>query len=84
MLFVAEPERDHGDVDAGVQQPHGGGVPQDVRRDVLVVQGRAGLGGGGGVFGERRSTASRLSASAGAGGEQRVGWAGRRVRPARP
>ncbi len=33
-LLVAEPERDDGGVDAGVQQPHGGGVAQRVRRDV--------------------------------------------------
>ncbi|GAA2953326.1 hypothetical protein GCM10010459_04430 [Microbacterium schleiferi] len=27
---MAEPERDHGDVDTGFQQPHRGGVPQCV------------------------------------------------------
>ena len=26
-VLVPEPERDHGDIDAGVQQLHGGGVP---------------------------------------------------------
>jgi hypothetical protein len=35
--FVAEPESDDGDVDAGVQQAHRGGVTQDVRRDRLGV-----------------------------------------------
>jgi hypothetical protein len=30
-LFVTEPERDHGGVDAGVQETHGGGVAQHVR-----------------------------------------------------
>jgi hypothetical protein len=33
-LFVTEPESDHGCVDAGVEQAHGG-VPQGVGGDVL-------------------------------------------------
>jgi hypothetical protein len=36
--FVAEPEGDDGDVDAGVQQRHYGGAPQGVWCDVLVGQ----------------------------------------------
>jgi hypothetical protein len=51
-LFVCEPQRDHGGVDVGVQQAHRGGVAQDVRRDRLGCQGRAALGGVGGVFGD--------------------------------
>ena len=35
--FVAELERDHGDVDTAVQQLHYRGVPQDMRREVLIV-----------------------------------------------
>ena len=37
-LFMAQPKRDNGRVDAGVQEPHRGGVTQDVRRDRLRGQ----------------------------------------------
>ena len=40
--FVAEPEGDDGGVNSGVQQPHGCGVAQDVRGDLLLGEGRAG------------------------------------------
>ena len=33
--FVPEPERDDGDVDARVQEPHGCRVPEDVGRHRL-------------------------------------------------
>ena len=69
--FVAEPERDHGDVGTAVEQLHGRGVPQDMRGEVLVVQRRAAPGGGGGVFGERPATASVLN-----GRPRRVGNTG--------
>jgi hypothetical protein len=36
--FVAEPQGDDGDVDPGVQQCHGGGVPQDVGVTFLLAR----------------------------------------------
>jgi hypothetical protein len=36
VAFVAEPERDRGGVDRGLQQPDGGGVPKGVWCDLLV------------------------------------------------
>ena len=39
--LVAEPEGDHGDVDAGQQESHCCGVPERVDGDVLGSQGRA-------------------------------------------
>ena len=36
--FVTEPESDGGDVDAGVEEPHRGGVSQRVRRDGFCCQ----------------------------------------------
>ena len=38
---MPEPEGDHGDVDPGEQEPHGGGMPEGVDGDVLGRQGRA-------------------------------------------
>ena len=38
--LVAEPQRDGGHVDAGLEQVHRGGVADDVRRDALGVQAR--------------------------------------------
>ena len=49
--FVAEPERDDGGVDSGVQQPHGCGVAQDLRGDPFLGEGRAGQCGGRSVLG---------------------------------
>ena len=72
-LLVSEPQRDHRGADAGVQEPHRGGVAQDVRGDRLSGQRRAALGGVGSVLcdpagerlaGERRARAGR---------EQRIG-----------
>jgi hypothetical protein len=39
--LMPQPERDHGGVDAGVEQPHCTGVPERVRRELLAFQGRA-------------------------------------------
>jgi hypothetical protein len=36
--FVSEPQCDHRNVDARLEEFHGGGVPQDVRRYPLVPQ----------------------------------------------
>jgi hypothetical protein len=43
-LFVSEPEGDYGDVVAGKQEAHGGGVAQCVHRDGLGSDRRAGRG----------------------------------------
>src|SRR6266536_1588269 len=40
-VVVAQPQRDDGVVDAGVTQPHRGGVAQGMRSEVLVGQRRA-------------------------------------------
>ena len=48
-VLVAEPEGDDGEVDAGLQEPHGARVTQHVRGDLLVGQRRTGGGGGGDV-----------------------------------
>ena len=73
--FVAEPERDHGDVDTAVEQLHGRGVPQDMWGEVLVVQRRAAPGRGGGVFGEQPGDRVGAQWSASTGREHRIGWA---------
>ncbi len=40
-MLVAKPQpTDHGDIDPGEQQPHGGGVAEGVGRDVLLLEGR--------------------------------------------
>ena len=69
---MAEPQRDHRDVVAGLQQVHGTGVPERVGCDVLGPQRRAGSGG----FSDMDADAplDRVAAErpAGAGGEQRV------------
>jgi hypothetical protein len=72
-LFMAQPKRDNGRVDPGVQQPHRGCVTQDVRRDRLCGQRRAALGGVGGVV--RDSAGERFAGEwfAGAGRDQRIG-----------
>jgi hypothetical protein len=67
---VAKPEGDHGGVDAGVQQFHGGCVPQDVRGEFLVRQGRAVLCGESFVDGDAPGDGVIAEASSGAGGEQ--------------
>ena len=50
--LVAEPEGDHGGVDAGVQEPHRRGVPERVWRHALVPQSWAASGRDGDVLGE--------------------------------
>ena len=72
-LFMSEPQRDHGGVDAGVKQPHRGGVAQDVRRDRLGGQRRAALGGVGGVLGDPAGERFAGERRAGAGREQGIG-----------
>jgi hypothetical protein len=58
---MPEPEGDHGDVDPGEQEPHGGGMPEGVDGDVLGRQGRAAGGRPLVVKLDGRSTASRDS-----------------------
>src|SRR5262249_27824621 len=65
--LVPEPEGDGCDVDAALQQPHGAGVPQDVRRDPLGSQRRAGELGSPGVLEDQgldRVGGQRLTAHA--------------------
>ena len=69
---MAEPERDDGDVDAGVQESHGRGVAQGVHGDVLAAQRRAGDAGGREVVGEAVLDGVVAEPSAGAGREQWV------------
>jgi hypothetical protein len=47
--LVAEPERDYAGVNAGFQEPHGGGVSQYVCGDLLFADARALTGGAGNV-----------------------------------
>jgi hypothetical protein len=56
-----------------LQEPNGGGVPQDVRGDLLVLQRGARVAGGGGVFGDSAFERVVAEPSALASGEQRVG-----------
>lgn len=65
--FVAEPEGDHGDTDARVQERHRRAVPQGVRGDVLVGQGRAGCCGGPGVLGDEALDGAPAGRGAAAG-----------------
>jgi hypothetical protein len=69
---VAEPEGDHGGVDAGVQQGHGAAVAQDVRMDALAQQRRAVLPGGLGVGADAQRDGVAAEPPSGAGWEQRV------------
>jgi hypothetical protein len=72
-LLVAEPQGDDGGVDAGVQQPHGGGMAQHVRGELLAGEGRAGRRGGGGVDGQALLDGVGAEWGAAAGRKQRVG-----------
>jgi hypothetical protein len=67
---VSEPEGDHAAVDAGVEESHGGGVPQDVRGDRFVVQGAATVGGLSCVVVESVFDGVAAEFVAAAGGEQ--------------
>ena len=67
--FVAEPERDDGGVDAGLQQRHRAGVAQRMRGDVPDGQGRAAAV----CLATSRSTASRESGSSRRVGNSVVG-----------
>src|SRR6266540_1045603 len=69
---MTEPQGDHCDVDACVQQRHGGGVPESVRCHVLVSEGRAMLFGALLVNGDAAFNGVVAEAPAGAGGEQRL------------
>ena len=65
-LFVAKPERDHGDVVSGEEEAHGGGVAQRVRGDVFASDRGAGACGDGEVTGE--ASFDRVAAEVFAGG----------------
>jgi hypothetical protein len=69
---VSEPERDDAGVDAGVQQPHRGGVSQHVRGDRLAAQGWAGCCGVVGVVRDAVLDGVAAQWSTATGGEQRI------------
>jgi hypothetical protein len=71
-LLVAEPEGDDRDVDAGLQQPHRGGMSQGVHGDVLAAQQRAGEAGDREVPGEAVLDGVTAEPGPGPGGEQGV------------
>jgi len=71
-LLVPEPERDHGRVDAGVEESHRGGVSQDVWCDRLGPERRACRGGVRRVFREPVLDGVCAERPAGGGGEQRI------------
>ena len=71
-VFVAEPQRDDGGVDPGVQQSHGGGVPQGVGCDVLVHEGRARRCRSSSVNGHALSDGVEAERSTPVGWEQRI------------
>ncbi len=49
--FMAKPERDHGDVDARMQETHGGRMSEDVGRHLFRSEGRAANSSRGDMFG---------------------------------
>jgi hypothetical protein len=69
---MAEPGRDDGDVDTGVQQGHGSAVAQRMRGDLLGLEGWAGRCGSGGVLGDEAFDGVSAEWGAAAGREQRV------------
>ena len=69
---MAEPERDDGGVDSGVQQSHGAAVPQNVRVQLVRPDGRAAEGGGGSVLVDEALDGVAAEAPSGAGREQRL------------
>jgi len=71
-LLVSEPERDDGDVGAGVEEAHGGGVPEGVHGDVFAVQRSAADAGGVEVAGEAVFDGVVAELCPGAGREQRM------------
>ena len=72
-MFVAEPQCDHAGVDAGVGEPHRGGVSQGVHRDVFAGQAWA--------IGRRGLEVNRESVGDRVGGHRRSGGAGEQCMP---
>ncbi|HLI33082.1 MAG TPA: hypothetical protein VKU89_10150 [Solirubrobacteraceae bacterium] len=70
--LVAEPQRDHGSLDAGVQELHRGGVSERVQRHVLGLEGRAAIAGSGEMLGETALQPVAAQPPAAAVGEQRL------------
>jgi hypothetical protein len=71
-LLVPEPERDDGDVGAGVEEAHGGGVPEGVHGDVLAAQRSTADARGVEVAGQAELDGVVAEACPGAGREQRI------------
>ncbi len=78
--FVAEPERDHAQVDAAVQQRHRGGLPQGVRRDDFLAQRGTGPTCGHGVPYDEALERIGAEAYAARARKHRIGWGAWRVR----
>jgi hypothetical protein len=74
LLLVPQPQRDRRCVDAGLEERHRGGVAQDVHGHALCAERRARALRDGDVLGEATFDGIAGQPSAGAGGEQRVGW----------
>ncbi len=70
--LMSEPEGDDAPIDAALQQLHCGRVPQGVRRDPLVHEGRAAPSCGGDVLRYQTLDGIRAQASAPATGEDRL------------
>jgi hypothetical protein len=69
---MAEPEGDHGGVDASLQQGHGAGVAHHVWMDLLAFQRWASLGGVRGVGADPERDGIAAEPSSGPGREQRI------------
>lgn len=70
--LVTEPQGDDGGVRATFQEPHGRCVPERVGTDPLDCQGRAVLGGGGGVPGHEMTNGVATQVCASGAGEHRI------------
>jgi hypothetical protein len=71
---MAEPKRDHGRVDARLEEPHRGGVAQHMQRYPLLRERRTAGQVSCDVFGEAVLERVAAEPGAAAGGEQRAVW----------
>ena len=77
-----EPQRNYRGVDTGLQQFHGGGVPQDMRCNVFTLQGWADMAGDSHVLGKDILHPIRTEMPTSSIGEQCLAVAsGRRLQP---
>lgn len=71
---MAEPQGDDGDIDSREQKPHGGGMPEGVRRDLFGSDGRAGSAGDRDVVSDAMLDRVTGEVLPGDGWEQRFRW----------